>query len=129
MAYFSASQYSVIELFGGEDFQTIVTVSENGVPINIENASNLRFTVRKSFFYNKSVHNFFVEKLTPYSNGSFKVTYPASLTKTMKAGNHVFDFFIDLPNASGGTRTMKVAEGIIVVYPAATTDSNTYYPF
>ncbi|MCX8008209.1 MAG: hypothetical protein N3A54_00740 [Patescibacteria group bacterium] len=129
MAYFSASQYSVLELFGGEDFQTVITVTENGAPINIEDASNLRFTVRRSFFYNKNVHNFFVEKLTPYSNGSFRVTYPANQTKTMKAGNYVFDFFIDLPKTGGGTRTMKVAEGIIVVYPAATLEPNTYYPF
>ena len=127
MALFGASTYSVMELYGGEDFVTTVTAKENGVPIDITDVDNMSFMVRRSPFYDKDVHSFTVTKMIPYTDGTFQVMYSSSQTSTMKSGRYVFDFFADLPVSGGSKRRTKIAEGIIVVYPSA--QATGYYPF
>lgn len=123
------SLYLVFELNAGEDFSTIITTSFNGAPLDITNVSNMKFTVRRSFFYDKDVHEFNVEKIEPYTSGSFLIKYPAALTKTMKSGRQVFDFFVDYYNTETNTTIrLKIAEGIVIVVPTADV-GNVPYPF
>lgn len=129
MAYFSSThQYMVFEIFSGESFSSEFTITENGNPVDISDVTNMKFVVKRSFFHNGDTHNFTVTKKTPYTSGKFEVSYSSEQTKTLKSGRYVFDFFVDFPTETFGVyKTVKVAHGIIVVYP--TTITTPYHPF
>jgi len=130
----AGTDYQVIELKAGEDFVVTVTVKDNNIPVDLTYVRNAVFTARRSFYYPGDVHTFNVEKMTPYNQGNFKISYSASQTLTMKSGRYVFDFILETPTTFDGSTgeptsytTIKVITGILIVYPTASIAG--YYPF